>query len=115
MGETAISDHRSSQPTFDELLRLAADCHVGGMMSGKAGVLHLHLGDGPRGLDLVRRALERQRAARERLSPHPRQPPERLFDEAMELAARGVTVDVTAFPVAEGDPGLSAAGAIARG
>ena len=58
VGELAISDHRSSQPTFDELARIAADCHVAGMMSGKAGVLHLHLGDGPRGLELVRRALD---------------------------------------------------------
>src|SRR4029077_9089015 len=58
VGEVAISDHRSSQPTLDELVRLAADCHVAGLMSGKAGVLHLHLGDGPRGLDLVRAVLD---------------------------------------------------------
>ncbi len=57
IGELAISDHRSSQPTFDEILRLAADAHVSGLMTGKAGVLHLHLGDGPRGLDFVCRAL----------------------------------------------------------
>ncbi len=54
----AISDHRSSQPTLDELLRLAAEAHVGGLMSGKAGIVHLHLGDGPRGLELVRQALD---------------------------------------------------------
>jgi beta-aspartyl-dipeptidase (metallo-type) len=29
VGEVAISDHRSSQPTLDELLRLAAEAHVG--------------------------------------------------------------------------------------
>ena len=28
-------------------------------MSGKAGIVHLHVGDGPRGLELVRQALER--------------------------------------------------------
>jgi beta-aspartyl-dipeptidase (metallo-type) len=28
------------------------------MISGKAGIVHLHMGDGPRGLELVRRALE---------------------------------------------------------
>ena len=59
VGEVAISDHRSSQPTLDELLRLASEAHVGGLMSGKAGILHLHVGDGPRGLDLVREALDR--------------------------------------------------------
>ena len=36
VGEVAISDHRSSQPTLDDLLRLASEAHVGGLMSGKA-------------------------------------------------------------------------------
>jgi len=43
IGEVAISDHRSSQPTLDELLRIASECHVAGVMTGKAGILHLHL------------------------------------------------------------------------
>ena len=58
VGEVALSDHRSSQPTLDELLALAAEAHVAGLMSGKAGIVHLHLGDGPRGLELVRDALD---------------------------------------------------------
>ncbi len=74
VGEVAISDHRSSQPTLDELARLAADCHVAGMMSGKAGILHLHLGDGPRGLELVRRLLEDDGAACAGLLPDAREP-----------------------------------------
>jgi len=113
-GETAISDHRSSQPTLDELLHLAADCHVAGMMSSKAGVLHLHLGDGPRGLDLVRRALDGSELPPSVFHPTHVNRQTRLFDEATELAGRGVTVDVTAFPVQDGDPGLSAADAIQR-
>ena len=58
IGELAISDHRSSQPTLDELLRLASEAHVAGLMTGKAGIVHLHLGDGARGLELVRQALD---------------------------------------------------------
>lgn len=50
-GKTAISDHRSSQPSKAELARMAAECRTGGMLSGKAGVLHLHTGDGARRLD----------------------------------------------------------------
>ena len=74
IGEIAISDHRSSQPTLDELLRLASECHVAGLMTGKAGILHLHLGDGPRGLELVRGALDGQRAAGARLQSDAREP-----------------------------------------
>jgi beta-aspartyl-dipeptidase (metallo-type) len=59
VGEVAISDHRSSQPRLDEILRIAGDTHVGGLMTGKAGILHLHIGDGVRGLDLIRRALRK--------------------------------------------------------
>lgn len=40
----AHSDHRSSFPTFDEMLRLLSDVRVGGMIAGKVGVLHIHLG-----------------------------------------------------------------------
>ena len=114
VGELALSDHRSSQPTFDELLRVASDCHVGGLMSGKAGVLHLHMGDGPRGLALVRRALDETELPAHVFYPtHVNRKP-RLFDEAVVLARRGVTIDVTAFPVADGDEALPAHEAIAR-
>ena len=50
LGELAVSDHRSSQPTFEELARLASEVHVAGLLSKKAGVIHFHLGDGSRGL-----------------------------------------------------------------
>jgi beta-aspartyl-dipeptidase (metallo-type) len=112
VGEVAISDHRSSQPTFDEIARLAADCHVAGLMSGKAGVLHLHVGDGPRGLELVHRALRETELPPRVFYPTHVNRKARLFDEALELAGRGVTIDVTAFPVEEGDAAVSATDAI---
>jgi beta-aspartyl-dipeptidase (metallo-type) len=49
VGELAISDHRSSQPTLNELLKVASEAHVSRLMTGKAGIVHLHLGDGERG------------------------------------------------------------------
>jgi beta-aspartyl-dipeptidase (metallo-type) len=115
VGELAVSDHRSSQPTLDDVLRVASDTHVAGMMSGKAGVLHLHVGDGTRGLDLVRRALDVSEVPARVFHPTHVNRQRRLFDEAMELSARGVTIDVTAFPPGpEDDPALSAPDAIAR-
>jgi beta-aspartyl-dipeptidase (metallo-type) len=114
VGELAISDHRSSQPTFDEFLRIASDAHVAGLMSGKAGVLHLHLGDGPRGLDLVRRALDTTELPARTFHPTHINRQRRLFDEALDLARRGVTVDVTAFPDEDPGDGLHQVEAIAR-
>jgi len=114
VGEFAISDHRSSQPTFDEFLRVASDCHVAGLISGKAGLLHLHLGDGTRGLSLIRRALDETELPARVFHPTHVNRKTRLFAEALELTTRGSTIDVTAFPVEEGEDAYSAPDAIAR-
>ncbi|HMV67430.1 MAG TPA: beta-aspartyl-peptidase, partial [Myxococcota bacterium] len=98
VGEVAISDHRSSQPTFDELVRIASDAHVAGMMTGKAGLLHLHMGDGERGLALVRRALDETELPPRTFHPTHCNRNRRLWAEAMELGRRGGFVDVTGFP-----------------
>ncbi|HVS13988.1 MAG TPA: beta-aspartyl-peptidase [Thermoanaerobaculia bacterium] len=98
LGELALSDHRSSQPTLDELLRLGSEVHVAGLMTGKAGIVHLHLGDGERGLVLVRRALDGCELPARVWNPTHVNRRRALWEEACELAARGCTIDVTAFP-----------------
>jgi beta-aspartyl-dipeptidase (metallo-type) len=45
VGEIAISDHRSSCPNNDELIKLTEHARVGGMLGGKAGIVNIHLGD----------------------------------------------------------------------
>ena len=114
VGELAISDHRSSQPTLEELLRIAADAHVGGLMTGKAGIVHLHVGDGDAGLALVRQALDGSELPPSVFNPTHVNRKRRLFEEAMAVAERGVTVDVTAFPVAKGEDAWPAEEALVR-
>ena len=53
VGEIAISDHRSSQPELSDLKKLASDARVSGILSGKAGVVNIHLGDGKRTIDMI--------------------------------------------------------------
>ncbi len=97
-GEIAVSDHRSSQPTFDEIARLAAECRVGGMLGGKAGVLHLHLGDGARRLDpLFRLVRETEIPVTQVVPTHATRNP-RLFEQALEWVAAGGSIDVTVGP-----------------
>jgi len=114
VGELALSDHRSSQPTLDELLRIAADTHVGGLMTGKAGVLHLHLGDGERGLDLVRRAVVQAEIPARVYHPTHVNRRRALLEEAFALVREGVTIDVTAFPASDDPDEVDADEAIAR-
>ena len=114
VGELAISDHRSSQLTLNELLRIASDAHVAGMIAGKAGIVHLHLGDGERGLELVRRALETSELPARVFNPTHVNRRKGLFDESLELARQGCTVDITAFPVAEDEDAWAADVALLR-
>ncbi len=113
VGEVAISDHRSSQPTLDELLRIAADAHVAGLMTGKAGILHLHVGDGVRGLDLIRQALSASEIPARVFNPTHVNRRKALLHEAIELVkSHGCYIDITDFPVAEGEDAYSAADAL---
>jgi len=114
IGELALSDHRSSQPTLDELVRIASDAHVAGLTTGKAGIVHLHLGDGARGLEYVRRALQETELPPRVFNPTHVNRRRALFEEALALAERGCVVDVTAFPVADDEDAWSADVALQR-
>jgi len=95
-GEIAISDHRSSQPLFEEIARLAAECRVGGMLGGKAGVLHLHLGDGPRRLEMLFRLIKETEIPATQVIPTHVNRNRPLFEEAVEFMLQGGYFDLTA-------------------
>lgn len=114
VGEIALSDHRSSQPTLDEFLRIASEAHVAGVMTGKAGIVHCHLGDGERGLEMINQALDISEIPARVFNPTHVNRNIPLFNEALKLVDRGCTIDVTAFPESDDDTGLSAAQAISR-
>jgi beta-aspartyl-dipeptidase (metallo-type) len=99
VGEVALSDHRSSQPTFDQFVRTAAEARRGGMLSGKAGIVNVHMGDGPRGLALIRRVLaETEIPITQFLPTHINRNP-MLFDEGIAYAKSGGLVDFTTSTV----------------
>lgn len=94
-GEVALSDHRSSQPTFEAFAQVVAMARRGGMLSGKAGIVNVHLGDGPRGLEFLRRVLaETELSATQMLPTHINRNP-RLFEEGLAYAKAGGLVDFT--------------------
>jgi len=113
-GEIAISDHRSSQPNFKEIARLAAECRVGGMLGGKAGVLHLHLGDGPRKLEMLFRLIKETEIPSTQIIPTHVNRNSELLEEAIEFVLQGGTIDLTAGsdPEAHKNGGISIAEAV---
>ncbi len=96
IGEIAISDHRSSQPTFAEFSRAVADARVGGMLSNKAGIINVHLGGGKSKLSLINRVIEETEIPISQFLPtHANRTPE-LFEASLAFAKRGGVIDFTA-------------------
>lgn len=113
VGEIAISDHRSSQPRADEIERLVAEARVGGMLAGKRGICHFHVGDGRRGLEPLRRLLSETEIPPDQVIPTHVNRRHELLEEAADYAKMfGATVDVTAFDDSPGDAELSAFNAV---
>jgi beta-aspartyl-dipeptidase (metallo-type) len=99
-GEVALSDHRSSQPTFEAFVQVVAMARRGGMLSGKAGVVNVHLGDGARGLEFLRRVIaETELMAHQMLPTHINRNPH-LFEEGIAYAKAGGFVDFTTSTLA---------------
>lgn len=96
VGEIAISDHRSSQATQTEFDKLAADSRVGGMLSGKAGILNIHLGDGERMLELIWNTVEKTEIPMSQFLPTHINRNKELFEEGIKYAKKGGYIDFTA-------------------
>jgi beta-aspartyl-dipeptidase (metallo-type) len=96
VGEVAVSDHRSSQPSFEELCRIAADARVGGMLGGKAGLVHLHMGDGARRLDPIIRVVKETEIPIGQFLPTHLNRTRALMEHAIEFARMGGNIDITA-------------------
>ena len=94
--KVAVSDHRSAQPTVDELTRLAAEARVGGMLAGKPGCVHVHVGAGEAGLGPLRAVLDETEIPITQFVPTHLLRSERLFADALRWARAGGYVDFTA-------------------
>jgi len=95
-GEIAISDYRSSYPSIEELKKLASEVKKGAMLGEKAGVLHIHLGDGKQGLEPVLQLIEESDFPINMFVPTHVNRNRKLFKQAVEHNARGGQIDLTA-------------------
>ena len=95
-GEIAISDHRSSQPTKEEFAHIVGDTRVGGILSGKAGLVNIHMGDGPRMLSYLRYVVEETEIPPSNMLPTHINRSTRLLQEGIDYARTlGGYVDLT--------------------
>ncbi len=91
----AISDHRAPSITNAEFSRLASDARVAGMLSGKAGIVVVHMGDGEKGLKPINDILEETEIPRRIFRPTHVNRKEELLVEAFEFAKAGGFIDLT--------------------
>jgi beta-aspartyl-dipeptidase (metallo-type) len=92
--KVAHSDHRCSFPTLDEMMRMLSDIRVGGMIAGKIGVLHIHMGDLPGGIEVFDEIVSRGIPIKH-LRPTHCGRNEKLFKECLSFAKRNGVVDIT--------------------
>lgn len=95
-GEIAISDHRSSQPTFEEILRIVSDTRVGGMIAGKPGIVNFHIGSGTSGIDWLFEIVKKTEVPIKHLYPTHMSRSKALFEKGLEFVKLGGIIDLTA-------------------
>jgi beta-aspartyl-dipeptidase (metallo-type) len=71
---------------------------VAGLMTGKAGLVHLHMGNGKAGLSLVRQALKESDLPHRIFHPTHCNRRAALWEDALIFGKEGGFVDVSAFP-----------------
>jgi len=95
VGEIAIADHRSSEPTIEELAKIASAARNGGILSGKAGILEIHVGDGKDKLSLLHQLVELTNIPIRQFHPTHINRNEELFKAGIDYALKGGFVDFT--------------------
>lgn len=95
VGEIALSDHRSSCPTTDELIRLVEHARVGGMLGGKSGIANIHLGDAINPFVPIYKAIEKSELNYNQFLPTHCNRNNYIFEDSKIYGKKGY-VDITA-------------------
>jgi len=85
----ALSDHRSSHSTIDELTKVASEARVGGMLAGKVGIVHIHMGSEKEGLNQLFEIIKNTEIPTEQFAPTHLNRNEDLFKSAIEFGKMG--------------------------
>ena len=99
VGEIAISDHRSSCPTTDELIRITEHARVGGMLGGKAGIINIHMGDAKNPFQPIHDAVAKSELNYKQFYPTHCNRNEYIFEDSKEYGKKGwVDLTTSSYP-----------------
>ncbi len=105
--KTSMSDHRSSNITGEELIKVATAARRGGLLAGKAGLTTIHMGDGAAKLDPLFYALEHADVPISKFLPTHMTRNPALFEDGIKLMKMGGYIDVTAGETLEGNRAMA--------
>jgi beta-aspartyl-dipeptidase (metallo-type) len=94
----ALSDHRSSHPSVDEVRRAVSDTRTGGMLAGKSGIVCVHMGSEATGYTPLIEAVEKTDVPLSQFCPTHISRCEALLKESVDYGKRGGYLDITAEP-----------------
>ena len=103
----AMSDDRSSHPTKQELLRIIQQVRLGGFTSAKGGIMHVHLGALPTGIDLLLEIAREYPSLISYISPTHMGRTHELFLQAIDFARLGGMIDISTGGTIYCEPYLS--------
>jgi len=95
IGEIALSDHRSSQPSYQDFAKIVADTRVGGILSGKAGIVNIHIGEGNRQLEYLQRLIDETEIPVNQMLPTHINRNKSLFNAGIAFSKCGGLIDLT--------------------
>ncbi|MFJ7848691.1 beta-aspartyl-peptidase [Peribacillus sp. NPDC097224] len=95
VGEIAIADHRSSQPTVAELAKLASQARNGGLLSGKAGIVNIHVGDSLDHVQVIEEVVRTTEIPITQFYPTHMNRNPHLFEAGIQFAKKGGYIDFT--------------------
>lgn len=99
VGEVAISDHRSSCPTTEELIRITEHARVGGMLGGKAGIVNLHMGDAKNPFQPIHDAVAKSELNYKQFYPTHCNRNDYIFEDAKAYGKKGwVDITTSSYP-----------------
>jgi beta-aspartyl-dipeptidase (metallo-type) len=91
----ALSDHRASHPTIDEFKKVTSEARAAGILAGKAGVVHIHMGGEKLGLSYLFDIIRNTEIPIEQFAPTHLNRDEELFKQAVKFGKMGGYIDLT--------------------
>ena len=112
VGEIAIADHRSSSPGIDEFVKFLKEVRLAGMLSNKAGLLNVHVGNEGDAFHFLEKVIKIANLGSSNLLPTHCNRSEEVFKRVLNYGKENI-IDVTSS-IKRNSESLSASKAVLR-